>query len=72
MSGLCLGYKIGFPKNKQANKSAQHSEGASMTTRLTRGGGNQAQGGKKDEHIDRFKLFLHRGINTVHEFFVYT
>ena len=23
---------------------------------------------KKKEHIGRFKLFLHRGINTLHEF----
>ena len=40
-----------------------------MTTWWTRGGGNQVRGRKKkEEHIGRFKLFLHRGINNVHEF----
>ena len=34
-----------------------------------REGGNQAHSRKKkEEHIDRFKLFLHTRINTMHEF----
>ena len=39
-----------------------------MITYWTRAEGNQAQSRKKEEHIGIFKLFLHRGINAVHEF----
>ena len=39
-----------------------------MTTQWTRGGDNQDPGTKKDKHIDRLKVFLHREINTVHKF----
>ena len=46
----------------------QRRKVTSMTTQRMRGGGNQAQGRKKEEHIGRFKLFLHKGINNVHEF----
>ena len=38
-----------------------------MVTQWTTRWDNQAQGRKK-EHIGRFNLFLHRGINTVHKF----
>ena len=39
-----------------------------MTTQWTRGGGNQAHRRKTEEHIGIFKLFLHRGINTLQKF----
>ena len=51
--------------NKQKN---QHSEVAGTRMWWTRGGSNQAQGRKKEEHMGRFKLFLYRGINIVHNF----
>ena len=70
MSGLWLGYKIIFRKNKQKNQrsAAKRSEGASMTTQRMRGRSKQAQCRKKVEHIGRFNLFLYRGISTVHRF----
>ena len=40
----------------------------SMVTQWTRGRGNKYRTEKEDEHFGRFKLFLHREINTVHEF----
>ena len=68
MRSLWLSYKIGFCKNKQTESAQnQRSEGASMDPRWTRRRGNQAQGREKT-NIFRFKLFLYRGINTVHEF----
>ena len=48
--------------NKKITAAQGGEGGASMTTERTRGG-NQVQGRKKkDKHIARFKLFLHRGI----------
>ena len=63
MSGLWLGYKIDLLKNKQTKKIS-----VSMVTQWTRGRGNKYRTEKEDEHFGRFKLFLHREINTVHEF----
>ena len=71
MSGILLRYKIGFCENKETKNLAQRGEGASMTTQSTRGGGNQAQGRKKQEHIGRFKLFLQRNQYCA-RIFVYT
>ena len=56
----------GLQMLKQTHRLAQRSKGASMITQWMRGGGNQAQGRKK--YIDRFKLSLERGIDSVHEF----
>ena len=65
MSGLWLGYKFGFCEYKQTKKSAQHSEGASMTTRWMREP-TKHRPEKKD--ISRLFKLLDRGINTVHKF----
>ena len=42
---------------RQTKKSAQRRKELSMITQWTRGGGNQAQGRKKDKHIDRSNYF---------------
>ena len=63
MSCLCLGYKIGFLINKQMEKARQwawqHDEQEEATK-------HRAE--KKDEHIGRIKLFLHREISNMHRF----
>ena len=63
------GLQISFCKNKQTNKqtkkSVQPNEVGNMTTWWTREAGNQAQGRKIHWQI---KIFLHRGINTLHKF----
>ena len=65
------GLKISSHKSKQSKKKKnQHSEviervwsHSEQEEEVTK---HRAE--KKAEHIDRFKLFLQRGINTVHEF----
>ena len=65
------GQKISPHKTKQSKKKKnQHSEviervwsHSEQEEEVTK---HRAE--KKAEHIDRFKLFLQRGINTVHEF----
>ena len=52
MSSFWLGYKIVFcKKNKMQHESAQHRQVATMTTWWMKGGGNQAYGAEKKEHI---------------------
>ena len=69
MSVLWSGCKIGFFKNKQKSyRSAAREWALQHDGRKEEATKHIAE--KKDEHIGRFKLFLHREINTVHEFFV--
>ena len=58
MSGLWLGYEIGFLKNKQTKISAaaQGSEHDNMKERRRQPNIKQ----KRKMNIGRFKLFLHR------------
>ena len=70
VSDLWLGYKVGFNRNKQIKKSVQSIDWANMITPWIRERGKKVQDRRKDKHIDTFKLFFHREINNVHNFFV--
>ena len=67
MSGLWLSYKIRFCKNKQTN---QYSAVREQAWQHNKKEGRQPSTGqkRKNKRIERFKLFLDRGINTVHKF----
>ena len=65
MSRLWLGYKIGLRK-KQSNTSAQTARDRAWQHDQQEEATKQRQ--KKDEQIGRFKSFLDRQINSVHEF----
>ena len=65
MYGLWLEYKITFRKNKQKNQRSAVRKRARLMNKRRQPSTEQKR--KKNEQIDRFKLYLHRKINTVHE-----
>ena len=70
------GLKISSHKSKQSKKKKKKKKKKKHTEAIERVWSHSEQeeevtkhrAEKKAEHIDRFKLFLQRGINTVHEF----
>ena len=68
MSDLWLGYKVSFCRKKQTKKIRAANEQAWQCDEREEEATKDRVKKKKDKPIDTFKLFLHRGINTLHEF----
>ena len=68
MSGLLLGCKISFRKNKQTKKLEQCSKGGSMTTRWARGGSSQAKSQEKRKYtlVDSYYFYIVESVYAQH------
>ena len=62
--------KLASIETNKLKKSVQRIEWANMITLWIRERGKKVQDRRKDKHIDTFKLFFHREISNVHNFFV--